>query len=356
MRHFISLLFCFLFLGMTSIHAAMPIDSVRTVQEEGKTFVIHQVDQGETLYALSRRYSASVDEISNSNELINYSISLGQELRIPIKELKMAGMFHTVEAGETLYSISRAYEVSIEDLSNWNNLANNALAVGQKLSIGTKMKADPAAMVVEITTPVSNALDSEVVDSSENNTPEPTKPIVEDPIIEKPGFTYQVQAGETLTSIAQKFSVSTDSIQFWNNLTTKRLRIGQRIDFPFEVNMDSIALSQTADGYKPTKYGSKFNMSEDGGVKKMYEEGVARIIEADINSTKYLALHRTLTVGTVFQVKNVMNNKTIYVRVVGKLPNTGINDKVMVRLTPKAFEKLGIIDEKALVGITYFNE
>ena len=50
-----------------------------------------------------------------------------------------------------------------------------------------------------------------------------------------------------------------------------------------------------------------------------------------------------------------MNNSTAYVRVVGTLPNTGINKNVMIRLTESVFENLGIIDKKALVEITYFD-
>ncbi|MFZ9045660.1 MAG: hypothetical protein ACO2ZZ_07320, partial [Cyclobacteriaceae bacterium] len=108
--------------------------------------------------------------------------------------------------------------------------------------------------------------------------------------------------------------------------------------------------------YRETAYGSKYKIEKDGGVSKLYEEGIAKATNKQFNTSKYLALHRTLSVGTVFQVKNLMNNQTIYVRVVGKLPNTGINEGIMIRLTPKAFERLGIIDEKALVGITYFDE
>lgn len=319
------------------------IDSLRTETIDGKKYIIHSIDKGETLYALSRRYNASVEEISIENQLVNYSISIGQQIKVPLKVYKISGIFHTVQKGETLYSVSRAYEVSVDDLKRWNHLVDSNISIGQKLSIGTQMPDDAPLYQ----------------DESENNKEvKETKDIVKEnkPKKTEGGFTYYVQAGESLASIANKFSVSADSIQFWNDLKNRKVRIGQALNFPFTVNMDSIALAEKNPKFRETAYGSKYKIEADGGVSKLYEEGIARTINSDFNTSKYLALHRTLTVGTVFQVKNLMNNQTIYVRVVGKLPNTGINEGVMIRLTPKAFERLGIIDEKALVGITYFDE
>lgn len=48
-----------------------------------------------------------------------------------------AAATHTVEKGETLYSISRNYKTSVEQLKKWNNLKSTTLNIGQKLSIGS---------------------------------------------------------------------------------------------------------------------------------------------------------------------------------------------------------------------------
>lgn len=342
--------------GFMTAEASM-LDSLRLEQRQGKSFIIHQVDQGETLYSLSRRYGSSVDQIAQSNQLVNYAISVGQELNIPYKEVKITGMIHTVDAGETLYSISRAYNVKVDDIIAWNNLQGNAISVGQKLSIGTAIKSYNEVTTNSEVQIVESVEEDEVSESQQAPNKEPSIEKAEPKkTIKKQSTVYMVQTGETMTSIANKFQVSEDSIKVWNNLRNNRVSIGQKLIFPYKINMDSLALAEKKPGYKDTKYGSKYSSSVDGGVKKLYEEGIAKVIDSQINSTKYLALHRTLTVGTVFQVKNLMNNKSIYVRVVGKLPDTGINDNVMIRLTPIAFEKLGIIDEKALVGITYFDE
>ena len=116
-----------------------------------------------------------------------------------------------------------------------------------------------------------------------------------------------------------------------------------------------MAESSALPGYETTYYNSKIQTCEDGGVTKYIEEGMVRVIDSDIQTSKYLALHRSLRIGTIFQVINLMTNESTYVRVVGKLPDTGINKNVMIRLTDSAYKRLGIIDEKSLVEIVYFD-
>ena len=72
----------------------------------------------------------------------------------------------------------------------------------------------------------------------------------------------------------------------------------------------------------------------------MVESGLGAPIE-NSSTEKYLALHKTAPVGTIMQVKNAMNGLYVYVRVIGKLPNTGENNNILVRLSPRAVQKLG---------------
>ena len=73
-----------------------------------------------------------------------------------------------------------------------------------------------------------------------------------------------------------------------------------------------------------------------------------------MNTSKYLALHRHLPIGTNIEVKNLMNGQLVHVKVVGKLPNTGLNKKLIVRLSKAAYDQLGILDSKARVEVSYF--
>jgi LysM repeat protein len=70
------------------------------------------------------------------------------------------------------------------------------------------------------------------------------------------------------------------------------------------------------------------------------ERGLAEMIENSENSTKYLALHRDKPIGTMLTVKNSANGRTAIVKVIGKLPDTGLNDKVIIKVSKIAYDAL----------------
>lgn len=68
----------------------------------------------------------------------------------------------------------------------------------------------------------------------------------------------------------------------------------------------------------------------------------------------YLALHRTAPMGTILKVRNEMNNREVFVRVQGKLPDTALTDKVIIRISRSAYDRLGAIDPRFRVEVTYY--
>ena len=87
-------------------------------------------------------------------------------------------------------------------------------------------------------------------------------------------------------------------------------------------------------------------------VSRVTETGLGGAIEKS-GTDKYLALHKTAPVGTIMQVKNLMTNQSVYVRVIGKLPDTGENNNVLVRVSPRALQKLGTADSRFRVETSY---
>jgi LysM repeat protein len=306
-------------LGGYYLQAMSPVDSIRLEERKGNYFIIHQVDAGETVFSIARRYGVDSKTVVKINRIRNNDIQSGQFLEIPYGEVNLGGKVHTVDRGETLFSIATTYGVTVEEIKKWNRLRTSRLSIGQELRI------------------------EEIIP-------------VEKPEPDEPSFIYYVQTGETLQAIADRVNVPVDSIMIWNDLKSSEVTIGQSLTFPFEVKKDSIAVISEVPAYTPSNYGSKLRINEEGGVKRVIEEGIARKIDTSLETDKYLALHRDLDIGDVIEVKNLMNNTIIYVRVVGKLPDTGINQNVMVRFTSIAFKRLGIIDDKALVELTYFKD
>ncbi len=93
----------------------------------------HRVEKKETVYAISRKYNVPVRSIMDMNHLRPpYKLSIGQLLFIPPAHI------HTVRKGDTLYSISRHYRVDLNSLARQNNLKEPwTLSVGQTLVLPT---------------------------------------------------------------------------------------------------------------------------------------------------------------------------------------------------------------------------
>jgi LysM repeat protein len=106
-------------------------------QANSEKFIIHYVSMGETLYSISQKYNVSLEDIKTANGLKNDQISLGMELKIQ-KPQKGAIIVYKVQSGDTLYSISRKFNVSVEEIKSWNKISDNSINVGQNIEIRTR--------------------------------------------------------------------------------------------------------------------------------------------------------------------------------------------------------------------------
>lgn len=102
----------------------------------------HIVEKGETLYSLSRKYNVTVSELAKINDFsAETHIKAGQKLVIPVEdedsqqESGKTPSFHIVQKGETLYAIARRYQTTVEKIASDNRLKNNVIFAGQKLSL-----------------------------------------------------------------------------------------------------------------------------------------------------------------------------------------------------------------------------
>ena len=213
---------------------------------------MYTVKKGDSLWSISKIYGTSVEEIKRINYLTNNNLYIGQVLRIPemyTKEEDMVVPSYTnykVVNGDTLYSISKKFGVSIDTIVSDNALKNNILSVGQNLKIRvsggvveecfgedyeiptisyntyTVVKGDSLYSIAK----KFNTNVSEIV--SINNLTSNTLNIGQ--VLKIPGTssnTYTVKIGDTLYSIARKFNVSVDSIKNKNGLTNNNLSVGQ---------------------------------------------------------------------------------------------------------------------------------
>ena len=319
-------LVCFSLLPLMVIGARM--DSIRSENREEGMFIIHEVEEEETLFSIARRYNSSINSIIKFNSISDNRIEIGQIISVLVEEREKTdadGKVHIVEEGETLYTISRKYGLKVRELKKLNNLEDNNISLGQRLVVSEDEEEEAQSKVEERTVVVE--LDSTNSDSLSNE-----KSLI-------------VQTGETLRSIALRLGVTVDELKDWNGLTSDYLAIGQRLIYK-ETEREQISeLDSTATATR---------INEEG-FERTYEEGIAALIERT-STSKYLALHRELPIGTEIEVRNLMNNLVVHVKVVGKLPDTGLNRNLLLRLSKPAYDQLGILDPKARVEVSYFKE
>jgi len=104
----------------------------------------------------------------------------------------------------------------------------------------------------------------------------------------------------------------------------------------------------------PNEVGKDRIVKQENGFTEVLENGLAQVIENSKDTRKYLALHKTAPAGTILQIKNEMNNLRVFVRVIGQLPDTGNNNKILLKISKAAYDRLGAIDSRFPVVVTYF--
>lgn len=135
----------------------------------------HTVAKGDTLYSLAKKYGVTVDEIRSANSMSGNDLYAGQKLTIPVKTQPRQITYesYTVKAGDTLYSIARRYEISVEELREINGLSSSSvLKTAQKLKVPSGTSSASLAAASSSTSSqqtASNALPG-VSTSSASNT------------------------------------------------------------------------------------------------------------------------------------------------------------------------------------------
>ena len=102
------------------------------VNEDGYYTVV----SGDSLYAIARKYNTTVDGIKRLNGLTSNNLSIGQILKIPSSNNNdINSITYVVISGDSLYSIARKYNTTVDEIKRLNGLTSNNLSIGQILKI-----------------------------------------------------------------------------------------------------------------------------------------------------------------------------------------------------------------------------
>ena len=143
-----------------------------------------------------------------------------------VSDGELRTVIHKVKAGETLASIAKTYEVSIEDIKKENNLRRNAVRVGQQLKITSGSPQAAMETAVATTVPGKNTGNNSSTNANA------TKPAPKKETPKANPATHTVKKGETLSVIAKKYGVTIAAIKSANGMKNDNIRAGQKLKIP----------------------------------------------------------------------------------------------------------------------------
>ena len=195
------------------------------------------VEKGDTLYSISRRFNIPVNELIRINNLNSNILSIGQKLYLTENNNELENIY-IVQKGDTLYSISRKFNIPVDEIIRMNNLTNNNILEGQELIIIENNTTNDDYDIYEVVKgdslwAISKKYDIRVNDLVDiNNLTDLNLSIGQKLLVPKKDIEediYIVEKGDTLWSVAKKNNLTVNELKELNNLNSNLLSIGQTL-------------------------------------------------------------------------------------------------------------------------------
>jgi LysM repeat protein len=286
----------------------------------------HQVQAKESFSSIGRLYNVNGRVLAEYNKLdYDKGLAIGQTIKIPPTSTEPApavtppvvaaptttsnnAIYHTVAAKETMYGLSKKYNVSIENLKKWNNTTADGFAIGANIIVGYNAATAATKPAVAEPKPVVKPAPKPVEPKPVEPTPTPTtvvdKPVVQEPVKPTPVITKPTEP--TTDKAPLDFAGGAFKNNYSANNTTG------------ETGKASVFLSLSG-----------------------WEDG------------RYYCLHNQAAQGSIAKITNNNTGKTIYAKVVDVMPDIKKNKGTMVRVSNAAASELGVNTDAFDCTITF---
>jgi LysM repeat protein len=347
-----------LFLNFTFViftHGASPEifqDSAKYKWVNGNKFLLHKVLPKETWNSIARKYNLPVADLMKANTGVT-DLKIAQILNIPtpspvttanvlkkeditqpshVDSKYKTAILYTVQPNETLFSIAKKFNSTIEDLKKWNNLLTDIVQEGQNLIV------------------------SYTYSYQKPGKEQDKKPTIEisgaKPVEHNSGKISEIKSSHVENKKPNEISVIKKDSASHISATEKPFAIkpNETPDSKKEIEENKVDINE-----HPTR--SMIPVGKGAAGKTLIqitENGVCSWInDAEINQNKYYGLHRTAPIGTIIKVINKMNDRYVFVKVVGVLPDTGDNENSIIKISQAAVNKIGALDAHFQVDLSY---
>ncbi|MDA7501944.1 LysM peptidoglycan-binding domain-containing protein [Chitinophagales bacterium] len=451
----------------------------------------HIVSKGETLWSLAKSYGVDLNQLIASNEgIVGDAMSIGDTLAIlPITEIEqikrgvrsapdhsfMASEIkeeaarrgiHLVSPGETLYGLSRQYDISLDEIRNWNHLNSDDIRIGDRLVVrdqivpdlqsgidehplvtGEPMPEQPEILTEEIAvnpafveeenpmvvkvfveeplveepvlveepiitleTAVTEAkeiamveefrVDEEFVDpnvedvgvlskeelnmyrsdeliveagSGERTTVLPELPeIREREVMDKeskllihevdysklkPIF-HVLEPGEKLTDVSKQYNQVPAVLMSWNKLDSENIKELDKVIIGWYLPQKGSGLTSSA-APKAVSFRQEYINRNNNQIRYKLDRdrGTCTWLRDDSEfDNNFYVLHADAPRNAVVRITNPMNKKTVYAKIIGKLPKQLAGQGVVMNLSSAIVKKLGLRDDRFMLEWSYHRE
>ena len=201
--------------------------------QENSSYFLHTIEKGQSLYSISSMYGVSKAEIITLNPGCEEKIYIGQTLKIPQnKSVQKEDIFHTIKSGETLYRLTVIYKVSADAICD----ANPGLS-SQNFQTGT---------VIRIPLGITSKTNKEKENTS------PTKPVALPTVQSKCRDMHKIERKETIYSISREYGITEEELIAANpELRKNKLEKGHFLCIPYSTQGNA-ALQQNKLGVTPS--------------------------------------------------------------------------------------------------------
>ena len=272
----------------------------------------HTVVKGENVYRIAKQYNTTPEAIYKINPTAKDGIQEGEILAIPITD-DQEYKTHVVEQGDTVYSLSKKYEITVETIYLLNPEAVNGINVGQILNVGKAEKKEETS--IENT----EGNKQEILDDLKAEDPEDRKVVRY--------ITHKVKRKETLYGIAKKYDITVEDIKKFNKrLYSEQIKKKDKLRIPVyekkqvqETVIDSVdsRLSRTTKYVikpKETKFGIArrhgITMSELEQMNPNMDPNFPIGMEITVPTTIFVSLKDSLQPG--FQLYEIPPKETMF--------------------------------------------
>lgn len=188
-------------------------------------YFLHTITKGQSLYSIASMYDVTPAEIMKMNPGSDVKIKAGETLKIPQKSIEASQqVFHTIQAGETLYKLTQRYGITAQKICQANpGLSAENFRIGQVIAIPSKLGNSEEAIINEVKSSAQTV----------SSTPAtPLKPKCRD--------MHRVERKETIYSISRLYGISESELIAANpELRKGKLKKGKFLCIPYTTVTDN---------------------------------------------------------------------------------------------------------------------